>query len=408
MIIGRIALLFHRNCVTLHPLSYGKDRRAGVPGHGTTEAGSGAFPMPSPVEGNDERKRSGDTFFGKQPFRQAGSSFSLKAQDRLYGREVQGRKAATRRRDGRAEGGHWTGRSMWKSWNMPEHKSGQKIMKKGLVLEGGAMRGLFSAGVMDVLMENGIAPDGVIGVSAGAAFGCNMKSRQPGRVLRYNQKLAHDWRYASLRSLLTTGDYFGGEYAYHYVPRHVDYFDVDAFRENPMEFWAVCTNVGTGKAEYRQLKEVDDECLEYIRASASMPIAARIVTVDGRKLLDGGIADSIPLRFFQGQGYACNLVVLTQPEGFVKTPNPLMPLMRIWLRRHPRIVRALEQRHVMYNAELDYVREEEKKPNTLVLRPKGKLAIGHISHDPAEMQATYDQGRETALENLEKIKELFA
>ncbi|AKU68863.1 patatin-like phospholipase family protein [Prevotella fusca] len=280
-------------------------------------------------------------------------------------------------------------------------------MKKGLVLEGGAMRGLFSAGVMDVLMENDIWPDGVIGVSAGAAFGCNMKSKQPGRVLRYNQKLAHDWRYASLRSLLTTGDYFGGEYAYHYMPRHIDYFDVDTFRENPMEFWAVCTNVGTGKAEYKRLTEVDDTCLEYIRASASMPIAARIVTVEGKKLLDGGIADSIPLRFFREQGYERNLVVLTQPEGYVKKQNSLMRLMRMWLHRHPRIVRALENRHIMYNEELAYIREEEKKPNTLVLRPKGKLTIGHISHDPAEMQATYEQGREVALEKLEEIKALF-
>lgn len=280
-------------------------------------------------------------------------------------------------------------------------------MKKGLVLEGGAMRGLFSAGVMDVLMENDIWPDGVIGVSAGAAFGCNMKSKQPGRVLRYNQKLAHDWRYASLRSLLTTGDYFGGEYAYHYMPRHIDYFDVDTFRENPMEFWAVCTNVGTGKAEYKRLTEVDDTCLEYIRASASMPIAARIVTVEGKKLLDGGIADSIPLRFFREQGYERNLVVLTQPEGYVKKQNSLMRLMRMWLHRHPRIVRALENRHIMYNEELAYIREEEKKPNTLVFRPKGKLTIGHISHDPAEMQATYEQGREVALEKLEEIKALF-
>lgn len=280
-------------------------------------------------------------------------------------------------------------------------------MKKGLVLEGGAMRGLFSAGVMDVLMENNIWPDGVIGVSAGAAFGCNMKSKQPGRVLRYNQKLAHDWRYASLRSLLTTGDYFGGEYAYHYMPRHIDYFDVDTFHENPMEFWAVCTNVGTGKAEYKRLTEVDDTCLEYIRASASMPIAARIVTVEGKKLLDGGIADSIPLRFFREQGYERNLVVLTQPEGYVKKQNSFMRLMRMWLHRHPRIVRALENRHIMYNEELAYIREEEKKPNTLVLRPKGKLTIGHISHDPAEMQATYEQGREVALEKLEEIKALF-
>lgn len=280
-------------------------------------------------------------------------------------------------------------------------------MKKGLVLEGGAMRGLFSAGVIDVLMENNLSPDGVIGVSAGAAFGCNMKSKQPGRVIRYNKKLAHDWRYASFRSLLTTGDYFGGEYAYHYMPRKLDYFDVETFRNNPMEFWAVCTNVGTGKAVYKRLMEVNDACLEYIRASASMPIAARIVTVEGKKLLDGGIADSIPLRFFQEQGYNRNLVVLTQPANYVKKPNKLMPLMRLWLRRHPRIIRALEQRHIMYNNQLEYVRQEEKKSNTLVIRPKKPLIIGHISHNPDDMQATYDHGREVATEHLEEIKAFF-
>lgn len=281
-------------------------------------------------------------------------------------------------------------------------------MKKGLVLEGGAMRGLFSAGVIDILMENNLLPDGVIGVSAGAAFGCNMKSKQPGRVIRYNKKLAHDWRYASFRSLLTTGDYFGGEYAYHYMPRHLDYFDVETFNNNPMEFWAVCTNVGTGKAVYKRLMEVDDNCLEYIRASASMPIAARIVTVEGKKLLDGGIADSIPLRFFQEQGYDRNLVVLTQPANYVKEPNKLMPLMRLWLRRHARIIRALEQRHIMYNNQLEYVRQEEKKSNTLVLRPETALTIGHLSHNPDDMQATYEHGRKVATKHLEEIKAFFS
>lgn len=280
-------------------------------------------------------------------------------------------------------------------------------MKKGLVLEGGAMRGLFTAGVLDVLMEHDIWPDGVIGVSAGAAFGCNMKSKQPGRALRYNKNLVNDWRYSSLRSFLTTGDYFGGNYAYHYVPRHIDYFDVDTFSKNPMKFWVVCTNVDTGKAEYKRLTEVDYDSLEYIRASASMPIAARIVTVDGKKMLDGGIADSIPLRFFQQQGYEKNLVVLTQPAGYVKRRSPLMPLMRMWLRRHPRIVQALEDRPAMYNAELDYVKEEESKGKTLVLRPRNKLTIGHISHNPDDMQMTYDQGREVALEHLEEIKAFF-
>lgn len=281
-------------------------------------------------------------------------------------------------------------------------------MKKGLVLEGGAMRGLFSAGVIDILMENNLLPDGVIGVSAGAAFGCNIKSKQPGRVIRYNKKLAHDWRYASFRSLLTTGDYFGGEYAYHYMPRHLDYFDVETFNNNPMEFWVVCTNVGTGKAVYKRLMEVDDNCLEYIRASASMPIAARIVTVEGKKLLDGGIADSIPLRFFQEQGYNRNLVVLTQPANYVKEPNKLMPLMRLWLRRHPRIIRALEQRHIMYNNQLEYVRQEEKKSNTLVLRPETALTIGHLSHNPDDMQATYEHGRKVATKHLEEIKAFFS
>ena len=281
-------------------------------------------------------------------------------------------------------------------------------MKKGLVLEGGAMRGLFSAGVIDILMENNLLPDGVIGVSAGAAFGCNIKSRQPGRVIRYNKKLAHDWRYASFRSLLTTGDYFGGEYAYHYMPRHLDYFDVETFNNNPMEFWAVCTNVGTGKAVYKRLMEVDNNCLEYIRASASMPIAARIVTVEGKKLLDGGIADSIPLRFFQEQGYDRNLVVLTQPANYVKEPNKLIPLMRLWLRRHPRIIRALEQRHIMYNNQLEYVRQEEKKSNTLVLRPETVLTIGHLSHNPDDMQATYEHGRKVATKHLEEIKAFFS
>lgn len=281
-------------------------------------------------------------------------------------------------------------------------------MKKGLVLEGGAMRGLFSAGVIDILMENNLLPDGVIGVSAGAAFGCNIKSKQPGRVIRYNKKLAHDWRYASFRSLLTTGDYFGGEYAYHYMPRHLDYFDVETFNNNPMEFWAVCTNVGTGKAVYKRLMEVDDNCLEYIRASASMPIAARIVTVEGKKLLDGGIADSIPLRFFQEQGYNRNLVVLTQPANYVKEPNKLMPLMRLWLRRHARIIRALEQRHIMYNNQLEYVRQEERKSNTLVLRPETALTIGHLSHNPDDMQATYEHGRKVATKHLEEIKAFFS
>ena len=125
-------------------------------------------------------------------------------------------------------------------------------MKTGLVLEGGAMRGLFSAGVMDVLMEHQITFDGAIGVSAGAAFGCNYKSRQPGRVIRYNTMYAKDPRYCSLRSFLRTGDLFRADFCYHELPKKLDVFDAEAFQQNPMEFYVVCTDIQTGKAVYRK------------------------------------------------------------------------------------------------------------------------------------------------------------
>lgn len=276
-------------------------------------------------------------------------------------------------------------------------------MKKGLILEGGALRSLFSAGVMDVLMEHGLEFDGLVGVSAGAAFGCNYKSRQPGRVLRYNQQQAHEWRYCSIRSLITTGDLFGGEYCYHTLPDIIDHFDVDTFDNNPMEFYAVCTDVETGRAEYRLLMHHGYECNEWIRASASMPLASRVVKIGSRKMLDGGIADSIPLKFFQQKGYDRCLVVLTQPEGYVKRPNSLMPLIRWTLRQYPEFLRAAAHRHVMYNQQLQYVRQEEAAHRAFVLRPKHKLAIHHISHDPREMQQVYDEGRAVALENLSQI-----
>lgn len=281
-------------------------------------------------------------------------------------------------------------------------------MKKGLVLEGGALRGLFTAGIMDVMMENGLEFDGLVGVSAGAAFGCNYKSKQPGRVIRYNKRFAKDWRYCSLRSLLTTGDLYGAEFSYHEMPKHLDVFDFETFDKNPMEYYAVCTDVETGKAEYKLLMEHSEECYDWIRASASMPLASRVVEVGGRKMLDGGIADSIPLKFFQEKGYERNIVVLTQPEGYVKTKNRLMPLMRLQLRKYPKFLKAAAERHIMYNEELKYVAEQEQLGNTMVIRPKHKLAIEHTTHDENVMQQVYEEGRKIAEEKLEEIKRFIS
>ena len=281
-------------------------------------------------------------------------------------------------------------------------------MKTGLVLEGGAMRGLFTAGVIDVLMENNIKFNGAIGVSAGAAFGCNYKSGQIGRVIRYSKRFANNKKYASLWSLLTTGDYFGAEYAYHFIPNKLDIVDFETFRNNPMEFWAVATNVGSGKAVYRQLNTLDYEELEFVRASASMPLVSNIVKLNGQRLLDGGVADSIPRAFFQKQGYQRNVVVLTQPKGYRKQPNKLMPLMHLQLHRHPKMLKALAERHIMYNKEVDLVLQEERKGNVFVLQPQIKLTIGHTSHNPKKMQETYEHGRKVATEELEKLKQFLA
>ena len=280
-------------------------------------------------------------------------------------------------------------------------------MKKGLVLEGGAMRGLFTAGIIDVMMEAGIEPDGIIGVSAGAAFGCNYKSRQIGRAIRYNTRFAKDSRYSGVWSLLKTGDYFNAEFGYHIIPKQYDVFDDNAFENNPMEFIVVCTDVETGKPIYQKLNKANYDTYEWIRASASMPLASKVVELDGHKLLDGGVSDSIPLAYSESIGYKRNLVILTQPEGYTKEHNRLMALMRIGLRKYPHMIEAMDKRHIMYNQQLAYVRQAEEEGRCMVIRPESKIPIGHISHDPEQMQYVYQIGREMGERKINEIKAFY-
>ena len=280
-------------------------------------------------------------------------------------------------------------------------------MKRGLVLEGGAMRGLWTAGITDVMMEHDIWPDGLVGVSAGAAFGCNYKSRQIGRAIRYNMRFAKDSRYSGIRSLLTTGDYFNAEFDYHIVPKQYEIYDDDAFNHNPMEFIVVCTDVETGEAVYQPLTEANYDTYEWIRASASMPLVSKVVSIQRRKLLDGGVADSIPLAYTESRGYDRNVVVLTQPLGYQKEHNRLMPLMRLALRRYPEMIKALDYRHIMYNKQLEYVAQAEREGRCLVIRPDEKIPIGHISHNPQQMQHVYQIGRAIGERYIERIKDFW-
>lgn len=277
-------------------------------------------------------------------------------------------------------------------------------MKLGIVLEGGAMRGLFTAGVLDVLMENGIVCDGMVGVSAGATFGCNYKSKQIGRTLRYNLKYCRDKRYCSFSSLIKTGDLYGADFCYRQIPNELDIFDTKAFLENPMEFYIVCSDIDSGKPLYYKYEKSDDRDLEYMRASASMPLVSTVVEIDGKRLLDGGMTDSIPLEFSEKAGFDKNIVVLTQPRSYVKKKNKLFPVMKLFLHKYKGLVKAMSVRHEMYNSQKEYVFTREKEGLAFVISPEMPLPTGRIEHDKDKLQQAYDIGRSTALSNLDALK----
>ena len=281
-------------------------------------------------------------------------------------------------------------------------------VKTGIVLEGGGMRGMYTCGILDVLMENHIYVDGMVGVSAGIAFGCNYKSRQAGRALRYNVRFAKDRRYSGMMSLLKTGNYYNAHFAYNLVPRHYDIFDYNVFEDTAMECYAVCFDVKTGNGVYQRLDRVNDDFFEWIRASASMPVVAQPVEVGGRLLLDGGLADSIPLEFMMSKGYERNIVVLTREDGFRKTSEHGMWLIKPLLRKWPKVIEALKKRPAHYNMQLQQVREQERKGTAFVFRPLKPLNVSRTTHDAAEMNRVYQQGREEALQRLDELKRFLA
>lgn len=275
-------------------------------------------------------------------------------------------------------------------------------------MEGGAMRGMFTAGVTDVLMENGIEFDGGIGISAGATFGCNYKSKQIGRAVRYNKKYCQDPRYGSVKSFLKTGDLFEVEFCYHTIPYELDKFDTETFEKNPMEFWIGASDIVSGKPYYQKMRNGDETDLAWIRASASIPLVSSPVEIDGGLYLDGGISDSIPLEFFESIGYDRNVVIMTQPRDFVKKPNKMLWLARILLRKYPNFIQAFKNRHIMYNHEKAYIQEKADKGEVFVIQPESPLNIHSAESNPDELQRVYDIGREVATKNLEKVKAFLA
>ena len=277
-------------------------------------------------------------------------------------------------------------------------------MKTGLLLEGGAMRGMFTCGVLDVFMENGVEFDGAAGISAGAVFGCNYKSRQLGRAVRYNKRYSRDPRYCSLRSLIRTGDLYGVDFCYREIPDVLDPFDRAAFKENPMAFYIGATDIETGEIVYHRCSDGGEADIQWMRASASMPLASRPVALEGRLLLDGGIVDAVPLAYMEGQGYDRNVAVLTQPKGYVKKPSRALPLIRLALRRYPKAAEAMAARHARYNALMDAIDAREAAGTLLTIRPAASLGISRTEKDPEELERVYRLGRRAAEEKLEEVR----
>lgn len=278
------------------------------------------------------------------------------------------------------------------------------MMKTGLILEGGAMRGIYTAGVLDVFLENQITFDGVIGVSAGAIHGCSYVSGQHGRSIRYYMKYMKNPRFMSFRSLLRTGNLVETEFAYHEIPEKLDIFDHDAFEKSSMDFYVTCTNVETGKAEYIHMDSMRE--IDYARASASMPLVSRIVEIGGMKLLDGGVADSIPVQAFQTMGYEKNVVVLTRQEGYRKKPSN-MALAKSVYRKYPAFLEAMENRYIHYNQTLELIEKLESRGKILVIRPSRDPGIGRMDKRPEKVREVYQLGCHDAQEKIEQVKKFL-
>ena len=277
-------------------------------------------------------------------------------------------------------------------------------MKTGLILEGGAMRGIYTAGVLDVFLENGIEFNGVAGVSAGAVHGCSYVSKQKGRSIRYYTKYCKDKRFMSWHSFFKTGNIVGTQFCYYDLPNKLDKFDNDTFETSNTDYYVGATNCETGEAELIKCDSLRGEDIHYIRASASMPFVSKIVEIKDKKYLDGGIGDSIPVKRMMNEGFEKNVVVLTRPEGYRKKPE-LPGLAKILYRKYPKLIKCIENRHFMYNNTIDEINRLEKEGKIVVIKPSVDTKISRLERDENKIREQYELGRIDAFNKLAEIKQ---
>ncbi len=278
--------------------------------------------------------------------------------------------------------------------------------KTALILEGGAMRGLYSAGVLDVFMKNNISVDVIYGVSAGALFGLNYKSSQIGRAIRYNLKYAHEKNYMGLYSLITTGDVMNRDFCFNKLVYELDRLDFETYKNNPVEFYAVVTNLETGKPEYIKIDDADKD-LEYFRASGSMPFVSKPVEVNGNLYLDGAVADAVPVKKALEENYDKIIVVLTKPMGFNRKKKSRLPY-KFFYGKFPNFVETANNSYKKYNETMDFVEKCEAENKIFVLRPSKLVKMQRVEKDTNKLQAIYDLGVSDCMKKLDDINEYLS
>lgn len=280
-------------------------------------------------------------------------------------------------------------------------------MKTGLVLEGGGLRGIYTVGVLDVLMEHGLFPDYAVGVSAGAANAVSYLSGQKGRGYRVNTAYLGDKRYMSLSNLFHKHSLFGFDLIFDEIPNALDLLDYDAIQRSPVEFYTGVTSCEDGASLYFGKEYLAHDC-RLLRASASIPIISQPVEIDGIPCVDGGVADPIPVQKAMDDGCERIVAILTQPRGYRQRPMRLRPAYHRMLRRYPRLVETLDRRHTVYNACLAQLEQLERCLRAFVIAPSRPLPASWMSKEPRRLQESYEIGRADAAKALENgLKALF-
>lgn len=291
--------------------------------------------------------------------------------------------------------------------SFPVSYEGRATTRANLVLEGGAMRGMFTAGVLDVFLDRGLLCDSVIGVSAGALMGYNYVAGQAGRGAYVNLKYCTDWRYLSLKSFVRTGNAFGREMSFDLIPNVYDPFPFDAFDESPMKLTTVASDLELGEADYHTFTDARAD-LPYLIASSSMPMVSEIVEVDGKKLLDGGTCDSVPITYSKLTGSDKHIVVCTQDATYLKSANKLMPVLRQRFDDYPYYIDRLAYRHYEYNRTYRALERMHENGEIFLIRPGAPVEISNLEQNQAKLLALYEHGAEQAVRSWDALERYLA